>query len=190
MQTSSSVNAYLSIHAARDSLKLCFTVWMTRHTCLNDGLSCCNAFRWNLEEPMTVHGEPPPWRRSVSFVGPRMDFEGSLYDDYDLIEPPINFKLDDDVAKRTEELIRDMYEKTISLLRSHHAALLKTVRVLLDNMEISGDEIEYILDNYPAETPLKLLLEEENPGTLPFSETENGLDLELSFLVPSEVEIS
>ncbi|KAI3873728.1 hypothetical protein MKX03_029458 [Papaver bracteatum] len=145
---------------------------------------------WNLEEPMTVHGEPPPWRRSVSFVGPRMDFEGSLYDDYDLIEPPINFKLDDDVAKRTEELIRDMYEKTISLLRSHHAALLKTVRVLLDNMEISEDELEYILDNYPSETPLKLLLEEENPGTLPFFETENGLDSELSFLTPSEVEFS
>ncbi|OVA00957.1 Peptidase M41 [Macleaya cordata] len=145
---------------------------------------------WNLENPMTIHGEPPPWRKNVSFVGPRLDFEGSLYDHYDLIEPPINFKLDDDVAKRTEELIRDMYGKTISLLRRHHAALLKTVKVLLDKKEISGEQMEFIIDKYPAETPINLLLQEENPGSLPFFEIENGRDLELSLLTPSKAEFS
>lgn len=85
--------------------------------------------RWNLENPMTIHGEPLPWRKSPKFVGPRLDFEGSLYDDYDLIEPPLNFDLDDDVSKRTEALIRDTYAKTLALLRQHHAALLKTVKV-------------------------------------------------------------
>ncbi|KAK6158444.1 hypothetical protein DH2020_005758 [Rehmannia glutinosa] len=60
-----------------------------------------------------------------------IDFEGSLYDDYDLIEPPVNFKLDDDIAKRTEELMHDMYGKTVALLRQHNAALLKTVKVSL-----------------------------------------------------------
>lgn len=123
---------------------------------------------WNMEKPMTIHGEPPPWRKNVSFVGPRLDFEGSLYDDYDLIEPPINFNMDDEVAERTEKLISDMYGKTLSLLQGHRAALLKTVKVLVDKKEISGDEIEYIIDQYPAETPIKHLLEEENPGSLPY----------------------
>ena len=88
------------------------------------------SYRWNLENPMCIHGEPPPWRKKVKFVGPRLDFEGSLYDDYDLIEPPLNFNLDDEIAQRTEELIRDMYDQTLSLLRQHHAALLKTVKVI------------------------------------------------------------
>ena len=55
--------------------------------------------RWNLENPMVIHGEPPPWRKKVKFVGPRLDFEGSLYDDYNLIEPPVNFNLDDEIAE-------------------------------------------------------------------------------------------
>ncbi|KAH7651683.1 P-loop containing nucleoside triphosphate hydrolase protein [Dioscorea alata] len=122
---------------------------------------------WNLENPMTIHGEPFPWRKKVSFVGPRLDFEGSLYDDYGLIEPPINFELDDRVARRTEQLLHDMYEKTHTLLSNHFAALLKTVKVLLDNKEISGDQIEFIIDSYPAETPVKLVLEEKSPGSLP-----------------------
>lgn len=78
---------------------------------------------------MTIHGEPFPWIKKPSFVGPRLDFEGSLYDDYGLIEPPINFDLDDRVAQRTEELMRDMYGRTISMLRRHAAALLKTTKV-------------------------------------------------------------
>lgn len=125
---------------------------------------------WNLENPMVIHGEPPPWRKSVKFVGPRLDFEGSLYDDYNLIEPPLNFKLDDQVAQRTEELICDMYGKTVSLLRRHHAALLKAVKVLLNQKEISGEELEFILNKYPPQTPLHLLEEEEDPGNLLFSE--------------------
>lgn len=87
--------------------------------------------RWNLENPMVIHGEPPPWRKKTKFVGPRLDFEGSLYNDYGLIEPPVNFNLDDDVARRTEELMCDMYGKTVALLRRHHAALLKTVKVYM-----------------------------------------------------------
>ncbi|KAL5538136.1 hypothetical protein UlMin_044214 [Ulmus minor] len=123
---------------------------------------------WNLDNPMCIHGEPPPWRKRVKFVGPRLDFEGSLYDDYDLIEPPLNFNLDDQIAQRTEELIHDMYGRTVSLLRTHHAALLKAVKVLLNQTEISGVEIDFILNKYPPQTPINLLFEEENPGSLPF----------------------
>ncbi|KAF6140822.1 hypothetical protein GIB67_042235 [Kingdonia uniflora] len=168
---------------------------------------------WNLDNTMTIHGEPPPWRKKMRFVGPRLDFEGSLYDDYDLIEPPINFNLDDEVAQRTEELLRDMYERTVSLLRKHHVALLKTVKVsisllhmhlfisisfekpyyiqslpnpvmqvLVDQKEISGEQIEYIIDRYPAETPTSLLLKEENPGSLPFFGVEQGQSLEFSLV--------
>ncbi|KAK6117499.1 hypothetical protein DH2020_048756 [Rehmannia glutinosa] len=136
---------------------------------------------WNMENPMVVHGEPPPWRKRVKFVGPRIDFEGSLYDDYDLIEPPVNFKLDDDIAKRTEELMHDMYGKTVALLRQHNAALLKTVKVLLDRKEISGDEIDFILDNYPPQTPTSMVLEERNPGSLPIFEQEQAQGNELEY---------
>lgn len=123
---------------------------------------------WNLENPMVIHGEPPPWRKKVKFVGPRLDFEGSLYDDYDLTEPPLNLKLDDEVAWRTEELVRDMYDRTLAMLQRHHAALLKAVKVLISQEEISGEEIDFILDNYPPQTPISVLLQEENPGSLPF----------------------
>ncbi|XP_061350930.1 probable inactive ATP-dependent zinc metalloprotease FTSHI 1, chloroplastic [Gastrolobium bilobum] len=142
---------------------------------------------WNLENPMTIHGEPPPWRKSVKFVGPRLDFEGSLYDDYNFIEPPLNFKLDDQVAQRTEELIRNMYGKTVSLLRRHHAALLKTIKVLLNQKEINGEEINFILNQYPPQTPLHLLLEEENPGNLPFIK-EQVHDLEYALQTQSKEE--
>lgn len=79
---------------------------------------------------MVIHGEPPPWRKRSKFVGPRLDFEGSLYDHYGLIERPINFNLDDEVSERTEKLLRRIYEQTVDLLRHHHAALLKTVKVI------------------------------------------------------------
>ncbi|XP_029120493.1 probable inactive ATP-dependent zinc metalloprotease FTSHI 1, chloroplastic isoform X2 [Elaeis guineensis] len=149
-------------------------------TCLARKILCI----WNLENPMTIHGEPFPWIKKPSFVGPRLDFEGSLYDDYNLIEPPINFDLDDRVAQRTEELMRDMYRKTISMLRRHAAALLKTTKVLLDNKEINGDQIEFILNSYAAETPVKLVLEEKNPGSLPFFEVDGDRDMVLSPLLP------
>ena len=83
---------------------------------------------------MVIHGEPAPWRRQPKFVGPRLDFEGSLYDDYGLIEPPLNFNMDDEIAKSIEELISDMYGKTVALLRRHHTALLKTIKVNLHVM--------------------------------------------------------
>ncbi|CAH9089627.1 unnamed protein product [Cuscuta epithymum] len=139
---------------------------------------------WNLENPMTVHGEPPPWRKSVKFVGPRLDFEGSLYDENGLIEPPLNFDMEDDVSKRTEALMSDSYGKIVTLLRQHHAALLKTIKVLLKQKEISGDEIDFILSNYPPDTPASLLLEERDPGTLPLShqEQEHANELEYSLL--------
>ncbi|KAF7828124.1 putative inactive ATP-dependent zinc metalloprotease FTSHI 1, chloroplastic [Senna tora] len=142
---------------------------------------------WNLENPMAIHGEPPPWRKKIKFIGPRLDFEGSLYDDYNLIEPPLNFKLDDQVARRTEELIRDTYGRTVSLLRRHHAALLKAIKVLLNQKEISGEEIDFILNKYPPHTPLHLLLEEENPGSLPFFK-EQVRDLEYALQTQSKEE--
>ncbi|ESQ54944.1 hypothetical protein EUTSA_v10024337mg [Eutrema salsugineum] len=123
---------------------------------------------WNLENPMVIHGEPPPWRKRAQFVGPRLDFEGSLYDDYDLVEPPVNFNMDDEVAQRSEELVSQMYNKTVSLLTQNQTALLKTVKVLLNQKEISGEAIDYILDHYPPQTPLNSLLQEQNPGSLPF----------------------
>ncbi|KAL2926539.1 putative inactive ATP-dependent zinc metalloprotease FTSHI 1 chloroplastic [Bienertia sinuspersici] len=88
---------------------------------------------WNLENPMVIHGEPPPWRKTPKFVGPRLDFEGSLYDDYDLAEPPLNFNLDDEIAKRTEELLQELYTKTVAMLKQHHAALLKTVKAITNS---------------------------------------------------------
>ncbi|PKA45740.1 ATP-dependent zinc metalloprotease FtsH [Apostasia shenzhenica] len=135
---------------------------------------------WNLENPMVIHGEPFPWKRKVGFIGPRLDFEGSLYDDYGFIEPPINFDLDDHVARRTEELVQNMYRKTFTLLRRHFAALVKTVKVLLDNKEISGDHIEFIINNYPSEASVKLVLEEKNPGSLPFFDANKDHNLVLT----------
>ncbi|KAL7165560.1 hypothetical protein ACSBR2_041281 [Camellia fascicularis] len=140
---------------------------------------------WNLENPMVIHGEPPPWRKRNKFVGPRLDFDGSLYDDYGLIEPPVNFNLDDEVAKRTEELISDMYGTTVALLRRHHAALLKTVKVLLNQKEISGEEIDFIVNSYPPHTPTSRILEEKDPGSLPFFKQEQeSQELEYSLLTP------
>ncbi|XP_024996528.1 probable inactive ATP-dependent zinc metalloprotease FTSHI 1, chloroplastic [Cynara cardunculus var. scolymus] len=141
---------------------------------------------WNMENPMVIHGEPAPWRRQPKFVGPRLDFEGSLYDDYDLIEPPLNFNMDDEIAKSTEELISNMYGKTVALLRRHHTALLKTVKVLLRQLEMSGDEIEFILDMYPPNTPTSRLLEEGDPSSLSFfkqtQEREHDVEFKYSIL--------
>lgn len=43
-----------------------------------------------------------------------------------------------------------------------------SLQVLLERKEISGEEIDFILNKYPPQTPLKLLLGEENPGSLKF----------------------
>ncbi|KAL7597102.1 hypothetical protein Lser_V15G30269 [Lactuca serriola] len=141
---------------------------------------------WNMENPMVIHGEPPPWRREPKFVGPRLDFEDSLYEHYDLIEPSINFKMDDEIAKRTEDLMSNMYGKTVALLRRHHTALLKTVKVLLCQMDMTGDEIELILDEYPPNTPTSRLLEEGDPGSLSFFKQKKGEDLEMEYSILSQ----
>ncbi|KAK1302473.1 ATP-dependent zinc metalloprotease FtsH [Acorus calamus] len=145
---------------------------------------------WNLENPMTIHGERPPWKKKASFVGPRLDFEGSLYDDYELTERPFNLDLDNQVAQRSDKMIQEMYGKTLSLLKSHQAALVKSVKVLLEKREISGDQIDFILNNYPVGTPLKVVLEEKNPGSLPFIEASRQRDMMLSLNSPVEEEIS
>lgn len=145
---------------------------------------------WNLENPMVIHGEPPPWRKGVDFVGPRRDFEGSLYAHHGYIEPPLNFNLDDEVVKRSEDLLRDMYEKTVSLLRQHHAALLKTVKVLLKQKEMRGEEIDHILDKYPAETPITVLLDEECPDSLPSYGEAGGQEVEHVFSTTSTGEMA
>lgn len=62
--------------------------------------------------------------------------------------------------------------------------MVSTVQVLLDNKEISGDQIEFILNSYPAETPVKLILEEKDPGSLPFFEVDGDRDTALPKLIP------
>ncbi|CAK8579351.1 unnamed protein product [Lathyrus sativus] len=141
---------------------------------------------WNLEDPMVVHGEMPGWRKPAKFVGPRLDFEGSLYNHYGLIGPPLNFNLEAQVAQRSDELLHDMYRKTVSLLRGHHAALLKTIKVLLNQKEMSGEEIDFILNTYPPQTPLHLL-EEESPSNLLFMK-EQARNMEYAIQTQSKEE--
>lgn len=62
-------------------------------------------------------------------------------------------------------------------------------QVLLNQKEISGAEIDFILDKYPPETPISLLLEEENPGSLPFFGEENGYELEHALATSSNGEL-
>ncbi|XP_075505947.1 putative inactive ATP-dependent zinc metalloprotease FTSHI 1, chloroplastic isoform X2 [Primulina tabacum] len=102
--------------------------WLTRKI-----ITLCD-----MENPTVVHGEPSPWRKKVKFVGPLLDFEGSLYDDYDLIEPPFNFKLDNNVAKRMEELMRNMHGNTVALLKRHNVALLRLSRFFLISKRLMG----------------------------------------------------
>lgn len=41
------------------------------------------------------------------------------------------------------------------------------LQVLLNQKEISGEAIDFIIDNYPPHTPTSLILEERDPGSLP-----------------------
>lgn len=68
--------------------------------------------------------------------------------------------------------------------------LFPSLQVLLDRKEISGDQIEYILINYPSGTPVNLVLEEQSPGSLPLLEAELGRDLVFSSYIPSKEEIA
>lgn len=63
-------------------------------------------------------------------------------------------------------------------------------QVLLERKEISGEEIDYILNKYPPQTPLKLLFEEENPGSLKFitQQQEQERELEYALLTQSKGE--
>ncbi|XP_058095909.1 probable inactive ATP-dependent zinc metalloprotease FTSHI 1, chloroplastic isoform X2 [Magnolia sinica] len=65
--------------------------------------------------------------------------------------------------------------------------LLHRLQVLLDRKEISGNQIKFILDSYPAETPVNLVLQEENPGSLSFLEAvEQRHNLAFSFNASKE----
>eukprot|EP01018_Ginkgo_biloba_P007272 Gb_20809 [translate_table: standard] len=43
----------------------------------------------------------------------------------------------------------------------------KIIEVLMERREISGHDLDLIIDQYPADTPVHLVEEEENPGSLP-----------------------
>ena len=62
------------------------------------------------------------------------------------------------------------------------------LQVLLNQKEISGEEIDFILNKYPPQTPLSRLLEEENPGNLPFIKQEQERDVERGLLTHSTSE--
>lgn len=54
----------------------------------------------------------------------------------------------------------------------------------MDNKEISGEQIEFILNSYPADTPIKLVLEEKDPGSLPFFDVDGDQNMAFSPLLP------
>lgn len=60
------------------------------------------------------------------------------------------------------------------------------LQVLLDQKEISCEEIEFILNKYPPQTPI-YLLEEEYAGNLPFTR-EQVHDLEYALKIQSNEE--
>lgn len=122
---------------------------------------------WNMENPMVIHGEAAPWTRAPGFSGPPLNFEGSLYDDYDLYEESLNYDLDNDIVLRTEKLLNDNYQHIFTLIKQYHAALAKAVYVIMEMREITGDDLDVIIDQYPADTPVALVEEEDNPGSLP-----------------------
>ena len=63
-------------------------------------------------------------------------------------------------------------------------------QVLLNQKEMSGAEIDLILDKYPAETPITVLLDEECPDSLPSSGEERGQELEHVFSTTSTGEMA
>ncbi|CAA3008680.1 probable inactive ATP-dependent zinc metalloprotease FTSHI 1, chloroplastic [Olea europaea subsp. europaea] len=111
------------------------------------------------------------------------DFERSLYDYSNLSAPPLNFNLDNETHRKTEKLTLDKYGKTVAMLRMHSAALCKTIQVLLNREEITGDDIEFILDNYPPQTPTNLVLDEKDPGSLPYMKQMQAQSKELDYFI-------
>eukprot|EP00250_Pteridium_aquilinum_P014200 c21840_g1_i1 orf=142-3063(+) len=141
---------------------------------------------FNLEGPMTVRGEQPPWKHS-SLTGPPLNFEGWLYEDYGFTERTLNLEMDDEVAKYSEALIKRMYVKTMSTLKQHRAALKKAIYVILDKEELYGYELDLILDKYPPGTPVQVVEDEADPAALPsYSEAKGGL--EASILLDAQID--
>lgn len=62
------------------------------------------------------------------------------------------------------------------------------MQVLLSQQEIRGEEIDFILNNYPPQTPVSELFEEENPGSLPFISKEQERELEYALITQSKGE--
>ncbi|XP_057854077.2 probable inactive ATP-dependent zinc metalloprotease FTSHI 1, chloroplastic isoform X1 [Cryptomeria japonica] len=122
---------------------------------------------WNLETTMTVHAEGTPWARASDITGPQIEFEGSLYSDYYFHEESLNHNLDDDINYRAVKLLNDMYKRTVTLIKHHHAALAKAIYVLVEKREISGNDLDLIIDLYPADTPFHLVEGEDSPGSFP-----------------------
>lgn len=132
---------------------------------------------FNLEGPMTVRGEQPPWHHPSLFTGPPVNFEGWLYEDYGFTERSLNLEMDNDVAKYCEDLINRMYTKTLSMLQKHQAALMKAIYVILEKDELYGYELDLILEKYPAGTPVQVVEDEADPAALPsYSEAKSGLE--------------
>ncbi|XP_024360822.1 probable inactive ATP-dependent zinc metalloprotease FTSHI 1, chloroplastic [Physcomitrium patens] len=122
---------------------------------------------WNLEKGIALTGDPCPWDGGGSMTGPPLGFEGGLYDDYGFVQKPLNYDLVDATMEQTENLIESMYTKTLKMLKQHHAALTKMVYVVMEREEIFGEEIEQILELYPAGTSVQKVMDEEEPGDLP-----------------------
>lgn len=122
---------------------------------------------WNLEKGLTLTGDPCPWGGGEALTGPPLNFEGGLYDDYGFVQKPLNYDLVDTTMEQTQKLVESMYMKTLKLLKQHHAALTKSVYVVMEREELFGEEIEQILELYPAGTPVQAVLDEEEPGDLP-----------------------
>ena len=55
---------------------------------------------------------------------------------------------------------------------------------------MSGADIDLILDSYPAETPITVLLDEEHPDSLPSYGEARGQDVERAFSTASAGEMA
>ena len=55
------------------------------------------------------------------------------------------------------------------------------LQVLVDQRELTGEEIDFIIENYPPQTPTSLVLEEREPGSLPLFQQDVGETEELEY---------
>ncbi|KAL2621730.1 hypothetical protein R1flu_001935 [Riccia fluitans] len=122
---------------------------------------------WNLEGGIAITGDVNHWEQEPSFSGPPLNFEGGLDDNYEFNDKILNYDLVYDVADRTKTLLDTTYSRTLELLKQHQAALTKAVYVVMEKEELFGEELESIVDNYPAGMSSKLVEDEDDPGALP-----------------------